>query len=73
VIAAQAVGAACFGFGYAALRLRTKTIVPLIALHFLTDLFLQMGNLPLIPVAVAQDVVLLVFGVVVLRCRDTYS
>ncbi len=73
VIAAQAVGAACFGFGYAALRLRTKTIVPLIGLHFLTDLFLQMGNLPLIPVAVAQDVVLLVFGVVVLRRRDTYS
>lgn len=67
VIAAQAVGAACFGFGYGALRLRTGTIWPLIILHALTDLFLQLGGLPLIPVAVGQDIVLLVYGFVILR------
>lgn len=70
VIIAQAVGAACFGFGYAALRLRTGTLIPLILLHFLTDVFLQIGALPLIPVAVAQDVVLLGLGLVLLFRRN---
>lgn len=59
---AQAVGAAAFGFGFAALRLRTRTILPLVGLHMLHDLFLQMGNWPLIPVAVAQDVLLFILG-----------
>lgn len=67
VIFAQAVGAACFGFGYMAVRMRTGTIVPLIATHMLTDLFLHMGNLPLIPVAVVQDVILLGYGIWLLR------
>lgn len=62
IIASQAVGAACFGFAYVALRLRNRTLVPLIVLHFLHDLILQLSNLPLIPVAVTQDVVLLAFG-----------
>jgi membrane protease YdiL (CAAX protease family) len=67
VALAQAVGAACFGFGYGAVRLRTNTLVPLIFTHMLTDLFLQVGKLPLIPVAVAQDVVLLLYGLWLLR------
>ena len=67
VIAAQAVGAAAFGFGYAAIRQRTNTVVPLIATHMLTDLFLQMGKLPLIPVAVVQDVILFGVGFYLLR------
>jgi membrane protease YdiL (CAAX protease family) len=67
VIASQAVGAAAFGFGYAALRMRTNALLPLVAAHLLTDLFLQMGNLPLIPVAVGQDVVLFLFGLWLLR------
>jgi membrane protease YdiL (CAAX protease family) len=58
IIAAQAVGAAAFGFGYAAIRQRTNALIPLVLTHMLTDLFLQMGNLPLIPVAVVQDVIL---------------
>lgn len=70
IIAAQAVGAAAFGFGYAALRMRTNSLVPLIITHMLTDLFLQMGNLPLIPVAVAQDVVLFAVGVYLLRRKE---
>ncbi|HWA18675.1 MAG TPA: CPBP family intramembrane glutamic endopeptidase [Devosia sp.] len=67
IIAAQAVGAAAFGFGYAALRMRTNALVPLIVTHMLTDLFLQMGSLPLIPVAVVQDVVLFALGLYLLR------
>jgi hypothetical protein len=67
LVAAQAVGAFCFGFGYAALRLRTGTIVPLMVLHMLTDLLAAVGGLPKIPVLVGQDVVLLVLGLVLLR------
>lgn len=67
IIVAQAVGAAAFGFGFAALRLRTGTVVPLVLLHMLHDLFLQMGTLPLVPVAVAQDVLLFALGVYLLR------
>ena len=67
VIAAQAVGAAAFGFGYVALRLRTNALLPLVITHLLTDLFLQMGRLPLIPVAVGQDVILFGVGVYLLR------
>lgn len=63
---AQAVGAAAFGFGYAAIRLRTNTLVPLVVAHMLTDLFLQMGRLPLIPVAVVQDVILFGAGLILL-------
>jgi hypothetical protein len=66
-IAAQAVGAACFGFGHAALRMRIGTVWPLVVLHMLTDLFLQIGRLPLIPMAVVQDLILLGLGVVLLR------
>ena len=66
IILAQAVGAAAFGFGFAVLRLRTNTVVPLIVLHAAHDLFLQMGYLPLIPVAVAQDVLLFGLGWVLL-------
>ncbi len=62
IIAAQAVGAAAFGFGFAALRLRTNTLVPLIVLHAVHDLVLQMSTLPLIPVAVVQDVLLFALG-----------
>jgi membrane protease YdiL (CAAX protease family) len=67
VIAAQALGAACFGFGYAALRYRTGTLLPLIVLHMATDLFLQLGALPLIPVAAVQDVILLGYGIYLFR------
>lgn len=66
-ILGQAVGAACFGFGYAALRHRTGSLWPLMVLHFATDLFLRLGGLPVIPVAVAQDVVLLGYGLWLFR------
>ena len=67
IVLAQSVGAFAFAVGYGALRLRTNTIVPLMALHFGHDLVLQLTNLPLIPVDVAQDVILLGYGIWILR------
>lgn len=62
LVVAQAVGALCFGVGYGALRLRTRTLWPLIVLHLATDLFARIGGWPTIPILVAQDVVLLCYG-----------
>jgi membrane protease YdiL (CAAX protease family) len=67
LVLAQAIGAFCFGVGYAALRLRTGTLWPLIALHFLGNSFAALGALPAIPILVGQDVVLLVYGLVLVR------
>ena len=63
----QALGAFCFGVGYAALRWRTKTFWPLMAMHLATDLFAAVGGLPKVPVLVAQDVVLLALGAYLIR------
>lgn len=71
LVLAQAWGAFCFGVAYGALRLRTHTIVPLMALHALTDLAAAVGRVPTIPVLVAEDVVLLVLGTVLLHRRTT--
>ena len=70
LVAAQAWGAFCFGVGYAALRRRTGTIVPLMGLHLLTDLCAAVGAGPAIPFLVGQDVVLLAFGILLL-VRDS--
>jgi membrane protease YdiL (CAAX protease family) len=67
IVAAQAVGAFCDGFGFAALRLRTNTIWFLIVLHAIHDLLLQLTNLPAIPLDVAQVTVLLFIGIYLLR------
>ncbi|MGN6744094.1 MAG: CPBP family intramembrane glutamic endopeptidase [Amnibacterium sp.] len=67
LIVAQAFGAAVQGVGLAAIRLRTNTIWPLIGIHLLHDLFLQMGNLPIWAVEVPIDTIFLVYGIVLLR------
>jgi uncharacterized protein len=67
---AQAVGAFCFGVGYAAVRLRTATVLPLMVLHFLTDLLLRIDALPAREhwtAMVGGDTVLLFYGLVLLR------
>jgi membrane protease YdiL (CAAX protease family) len=69
LVLAQAFGSAVQGVGLAALRLRTGTIWPLIALHALHDLFLQMSALPIPLVEVPIDTVFLVYGIVLLRGR----
>jgi membrane protease YdiL (CAAX protease family) len=67
LVLAQAWGAFCFGVGYGAVRARIGTIVPLMVLHFVTDLAAAVGALPKIPMLVAEDVVLLTLGLVLLR------
>lgn len=73
LVLAQCWGAFCFGVGYAALRVRTGALVPLMALHFVTDLAAQVGRLPAIPMLVAQDVVLLALGLTLLRPRRSVA
>ena len=65
--ALQALGAGTEGFGLAALRLRTNTVWPLVALHALHDLFLQFGYLPIPLVSAAYSVVLFAYGIYLLR------
>lgn len=72
LVVAQAWGAFCFGVAYGALRNRIGTIVPLIVLHAVTDFAAAVGALPKIPTLVAEDVVLLLFGIVLLA-RDHTS
>jgi CAAX protease family protein len=67
LIAAQAFGAAVQGIGFAALRLRTNTIWPLIALHAVHDFFLQMSTLPIPLVEVPIDTITAVYGIILLR------
>lgn len=70
VTAAQAFGAAAFGFGYAVLRLRTNALWVLAATHAGSDLLLHTTGLhggALWAVMVGQDVVLFVVGLVALR------
>ena len=70
ITVAQAVGTFCFGVGYAAVRLRTGSLWPLMVLHFLTDLLLQVDALPAWAhwtCMVGGDTVLLVYGVLLLR------
>lgn len=67
IVLAQMVGAFCFGVAFGALRLRTNTIWFLIALHMLHDLLLHLSGFPTIPLNVVQDVILLIYGIYLLR------
>lgn len=70
IAVAQAVGAFCFGVGYAAVRLHTANVLPLMVLHFLTDLFLRIDALPTWAhwtAMVGGDTLLLIYGLILLR------
>ena len=70
VTAAQAVGAASGGFGYAILRQRTDAVWALAAIHFGSDLLLHTTGLhggALWAVLVGHDVALLVIGLLAMR------
>ncbi len=71
IVLAQMVGAFCFGVAFGALRLRTNTIWFLIALHMLHDLLLHLSGFPTIPLDVVQDVMLLFYGIYLLRGMAT--
>lgn len=67
LIAAQALGAAVLGIGFAALRLRTNTVWPLIAIHGAHDLFLQISTLPIPLIEVVVATTTAIYGIVLLR------
>lgn len=67
VVLAQMVGAFCSGLAYATLRVRTRSLWPAMLLHALQDFTLHCSAFPVIPLNVAQDVVLLVYALVLLR------
>jgi hypothetical protein len=67
LIALQAFGSAIQGIGFAALRLRTNTIWPLIVIHMLHDLFLQMSTLPIPLLEAFIETILCIYGMVLLR------
>jgi hypothetical protein len=67
VVVLQAIGAFTEGIGFAALRLRTNTLWPLVALHLVDDLMLHYGNLPVIPLHAAQTTICMTVGLFLLR------
>jgi hypothetical protein len=67
LIVLQAFGAAIQGIGFAALRLRTNTIWPLIIIHGLHDLSLQMSTLPIPLLEAPMETALCIYGIVLLR------
>lgn len=70
IIAAQVVGAFCFGVGYAAVRLRGLSLWLLAATHALTDIGLALTNIegPWRWIAmIGGDTMLVVVGLIVLR------
>ncbi|RAN73293.1 hypothetical protein B5P43_31370 [Bacillus sp. SRB_336] len=70
ITAAQVVGAACFGGGLAALRLRGVSLWPLTILHALSDMALAMGDVSGAwrwTLMIAGHTFLLIFGLLILR------
>lgn len=67
LIALQALGAATGGVGMAAIRVRTRSVWPGIALHGLHDLFFQLSRLPVPLVDAANSIILLLYAVYLLR------
>ncbi|TDT73427.1 hypothetical protein DFO47_1213, partial [Arthrobacter sp. AG258] len=65
ITAAQVIGAACFGVGMAALRLRGVTLWPLIIIHAVTDIALQTGDITSTwrwTLMISSDIILLTYG-----------
>lgn len=67
LILLQAFGAAVQGVGFAALRLRTNTIWPLIVIHAAHDITLQLGQLPIAAIEAPIDTIICVYGLFLLR------
>ncbi|MDQ0769413.1 membrane protease YdiL (CAAX protease family) [Pseudarthrobacter defluvii] len=70
ITAAQVIGATCFGIGLAALRLRGVSLWPLIIIHALTDIALQVGDVTSTwrwILMIGGDIILLAYGLRILR------
>lgn len=69
VTAAQVIGAFTFGVGYAALRMRTVALWPLMVLHALTDISLVIGDVTgwmRWAIMIGSDTILLIYGIFLL-------
>jgi membrane protease YdiL (CAAX protease family) len=67
ITAAQALGAGTEGIGLVALRLANATIWPVMVIHFLGDLFGQIGGMPVVLANVVESTVMLVYGIWIYR------
>ena len=67
ITAAQAFGSFTEAIGITAIRFATDTIWPVMAVHFLADLFGQLGGAPIVLWHVVYSVILLVYGIWVYR------
>lgn len=73
IVVAQMIGAFVHGIGLGAIRLRTNTIWLVVLLHGLHDLALKYTNFPAIPLDVVQVTLLMLYGVYLLRDRETWQ
>jgi hypothetical protein len=67
ITAAQSFGAFTEGIGLMAIRLAMRSVVPVMVLHAVSDLFFQLGGLPIVPANVVHSTLMLLFGLWVLR------
>ncbi len=67
ITAAQALGAFTQGIGLVALRLANRSIWPAATVHFLADLFGQIGGLPIVLANVIESVAMLAYGIWIYR------
>ena len=67
ITAAQALGVFTQGIGLVAIRLVTRSLFAVMAIHFAEDLILQIGGFPIVPANVIESTLFLVFGIWLLR------
>jgi len=67
ITAAQALGVFSIGVGFIAIRLVTGSLVLVMVIHYFEDLFLQLGGMPAILANVIQSIIMLIFGIWLLR------
>jgi membrane protease YdiL (CAAX protease family) len=67
ITAAQAVGVFTAGIGFIAIRLVTRSLIAVMVVHGLFDLFLQLGGMPSILANVIESTLLLIVGIWMLR------
>jgi uncharacterized protein len=67
ITAAQALGVFTQGIGLVAIRLVTRSLLAVMAIHFAEDLILQLGAFPIVPANVIESTLFLLFGIWLLR------
>ena len=67
ITAAQSLGAFTEGIGLVMVRLCVASVVPVMVIHALSDLFLQMGGVPIVLANVIHSVIMLGYGIWLFR------